>query len=192
MWVGCCILHIHHHTSQLPPLWILSGDIESHFILGNCLVARWEAGGNKKTYQPQIRDAAPNWLVACCSYSILSCWSSVWFVSSEMCNKWTIPCRLRKKGGKSQTKFHGAMHSQVIGFLGEALARMTAIQAMEEYGVSQYASSIQFINKLITADRWASILPCSFLFFAYMCLLVWEFYSMMLCPKWVPWSSYDV
>jgi hypothetical protein len=60
------------------------------------------------------------------------------------------------------------MHSQVIGFLGEALARMTAIQAMEEYGVSQYASSIQFINKLITAARWASILPCSFLFFAYM------------------------
>jgi hypothetical protein len=45
------------------------------------------------------------------------------------------------------------MHSQVIGFLGEALARMTAIQAMEEYGVSQYASSIQFINKLITAAR---------------------------------------
>jgi len=70
-----------------------------------------------------------------------------------MCNKWTIPCRVRKKGGKSQTKFHGAMHSQVIGFLGEALARMTAIQAMEEYGVSQYASSIQFINKLITAAR---------------------------------------
>lgn len=59
----------------------------------------------------------------------------------------------RKKGGKSQTKFYGAMHSQVIGFLGEALARMTAIQAMEEYGVSQYASSIQFINKLITAAR---------------------------------------
>jgi hypothetical protein len=59
----------------------------------------------------------------------------------------------RKKGGKRQTKFHGAMHSHVIGFLGGALAPMTAIQAMEEYRVSQYASSIQFINKLITAAR---------------------------------------
>ncbi|CAK9270096.1 unnamed protein product [Sphagnum jensenii] len=48
----------------------------------------------------------------------------------------------------------------VIGFLGEALARMTAIQAMEEYGVSQYASSIQFINKLITAAR-SPVQPCT-------------------------------
>jgi hypothetical protein len=45
--LDAAILHIHHHTSQLPPLWILNGDIESHCILGNCLVARWEAGGNK-------------------------------------------------------------------------------------------------------------------------------------------------
>jgi hypothetical protein len=36
------------------------------------------------------------------------------------------------------------MHSQVIGFLGEALAPMTAIQAMEEYGVSQDAFQIAF------------------------------------------------
>jgi hypothetical protein len=46
--LDAAILHVHHHTYQLPPLWILHGDIESHFILGNCLVARREAGGNKK------------------------------------------------------------------------------------------------------------------------------------------------
>jgi hypothetical protein len=46
--LDAAILHVHHHTYQLPPLWILNGDIESHFSLGNCLVARWEAGGNKK------------------------------------------------------------------------------------------------------------------------------------------------
>ncbi len=46
--LDAAILHVHHHTYQLPPFWILNGDIESHFILGNCLVARWEAGGNKK------------------------------------------------------------------------------------------------------------------------------------------------
>ncbi len=150
--LDAAILHVHHHTYQLPPLWILNGDIESHFILGNFVVARWEAGGNKKptSHRSGMLPQIGRLHVADTAFFLVDCLFDLCLLRCAISGQFHAE---RKKGGKSLTKFYGAMHSQVIGFLGEALARMTAIQAMEEYGVSQYASSIQFINKLITAAR---------------------------------------
>lgn len=52
--------------------------------------------------------------------------------------------------------------SQVVEFLGEALARMLATQTMEEHGVLQYVAALKFVNQTVES-RWVSFTssPCN-------------------------------
>lgn len=50
---------------------------------------------------------------------------------------------------------------QLIAVLGDVLARVQAIHAKEEYGLSQIVSSIKFVNR--TVDAWSAF-PWSLVF----------------------------